>query len=414
MAVKSSSICREFARKPHDIVKEARLIALASHPNVISFIKQEVTEDSQSLSLWMPYVPYSLYDLLSTSTFSPHPLVSFRCTNSSAVTPREQRFVVLAKSIIFQILCAVDHLHETAKVAHRDIKPSNILLSATGCIKLVDFGTAWKIDESESTREGDLWPEHDGTMFFEVSTGPYRAPELLFGPRSYDAFAIDCWSLGVTFSEFFTPLRLRSDEEEEMDAFPTNSDSESDTDELTKALEPFIVPKGLRAGDPTAKWLRDNLFNGQRGEIGLAWSIFKIRGSPKDTNWPSFMQLPDANKLSFANADAVDLTPLLPNLPPSTLHVSFDTKTHMPLGEMSPTPLDLIHRFLIYEPSIRLRPRDALHNPWFEAELGLLLPDDYPVASTQAAQLEGRKVLEKWESKTLGELLKSNLPNQKR
>lgn len=34
MAIKSSTTSREYARKPHDIVKEARLIALASHPNV--------------------------------------------------------------------------------------------------------------------------------------------------------------------------------------------------------------------------------------------------------------------------------------------------------------------------------------------------------------------------------------------
>ena len=34
IAIKSSTTSQEYARKPHDIVKEARLIALASHPNV--------------------------------------------------------------------------------------------------------------------------------------------------------------------------------------------------------------------------------------------------------------------------------------------------------------------------------------------------------------------------------------------
>ena len=126
----------------------------------------------------------------------------------------------------------------------------------------------------------------------------------------------------------------------------------------------------------------------------------------------SFLQLPDANKLSFVDVDAVDLVPLLPNLPPSTLHISLDTKTHTPSGEMLPTPLDLVSRFLVYEPSRRLRPRDALRSPWFEAEPGLLLPDDYPISSTQAALLDGQELLDNWESKTLGELLKSNLPNR--
>lgn len=125
------------------------------------------------------------------------------------------------------------------------------------------------------------------------------------------------------------------------------------------------------------------------------------------------MQLPDANKLSFVDVDAVDLAPLLPNLPPSTLHVALDTKTHTPPGEMSPTPLDLVHRFLVYEPSRRLRPRDALRNPWFDAEPALLFPDDYAIPSAQAALLNDRERLSKWESKTLGELLTSSLPNRR-
>lgn len=51
-------------------------------------------------------------------------------------------------------------------------------------------------------------------------------------------------------------------------------------------LVPFIVPKYLRIGYPGAQWNRDSLFNGERGEIGLAWSIFKIFGTPNPNNWP--------------------------------------------------------------------------------------------------------------------------------
>ncbi|KAI6017476.1 kinase-like domain-containing protein [Pisolithus marmoratus] len=410
IAIKSSTTNQDLAMKPHDIVKEARLIASTCHPNVIPLIKQ-VAERPQWLSLWMPYVPYSLHDLLSSVLFSPHPRVSFGTADTSVATPREQRFVVLAKSIMFQVLCAVDYLHQTARIAHRDIKPSNVLLTATGCVQLIDFGIAWKQDDDKNTAMRDLWPEQLHDMYFEVSTGAYRAPELLFGPRSYDAFAIDRWSVGVTFAEFFTPIRLRSGEQNDIGTF-IGSDSESDVEELPAPPDPFIMTKGVRPTDPTARWVRDNLFEGERGEIVLASSIFKVRGSPNGTNWPSFMQLPDAGKLLFLETNAVDLAPLLPHLPPSLRHAPLDTKTHTPPVEKSPNPLDLVHRFLVYEPSRRLHTHGALRHPWFFAEPGLLLPQDY--TSTELEQLEGIKVLANWESKSLGEVIVANLPGHPR
>jgi cyclin-dependent kinase 8/11 len=34
----------------------------------------------------------------------------------------------------------------------------------------------------------------------------YKAPEVLFGSRDYDAFALDLWALGATLAELFCPL----------------------------------------------------------------------------------------------------------------------------------------------------------------------------------------------------------------
>lgn len=117
---------------------------------------------------------------------------------------------------------------------------------------------------------------------FTLLSSPYRAPELLFGTRSYDPFAIDLWSLGATFAGFFTPLRLYSDEEEE---------SLGDVEDENQPPSPFIVPRGLDILDPDARWIRDTLFNGNRGEIGLAWSIFKIFGTPTPDTWPVSLNL---------------------------------------------------------------------------------------------------------------------------
>lgn len=110
---------------------------------------------------------------------------------------------------------------------------------------------------------------------------PYRAPELLFGSRNYDPNAIDLWSLGACFAEFFTPLRLYSDDIE-----PEDEDDEVGDGCDLPPLQPFIIPLDLRVGDPRSHWKRDTLFNGDRGELGLAWSIFKIFGTPTADSWP--------------------------------------------------------------------------------------------------------------------------------
>ncbi|KAG9313846.1 kinase-like protein [Chiua virens] len=420
IAVKTSTTAH--AKEPHDIIKEVRLLASLSHPNIIPLIKQEPNQRSQNLSFWMPYMPYSLDELLKSSRFSPHPIVSFGDAASPSPTPREVQFVVLAKSIIFQVLSGVSYLHsEHVQIAHRDIKPSNILMTLSGCARLIDFGIAFCADEETTAKAKDLWPESIARMYFEVSTGPYRPPELLFGPRSYDAFAIDVWSLGVTLAEFFTSLRLQTDSDSDDEdlallnrADDGESGSESNADSpraFTPSPTPFIIPRGNRPrpGIPTGRWTRTSLFDATRGEIGLAWSIFRVRGTPNESTWPSFLTLPDASKVSFANVDAVDLSSRLPNLPLSTSSIRLDTTTHVPLPDPVSSPLDLIHRFLVYEPARRLRPSEALGHPWFKAEPGLVLPTDadyieYPswVAETgtvmRTFNLEGK-------TRTVGDLL---------
>jgi serine/threonine protein kinase len=100
----------------------------------------------------------------------------------------------------------------------------------------------------------------------------------------------------------------------------------------------------------------------------------------------------------------VDLPSILPNLP-STLQTDVDTKTHMPLETMSPTPIDLVHRFLVYEPSLRLCPSKALNHPWFTSE-PLLMPDDY----SDPSSLGDASMTLSWGGKSLGECLSDAHP----
>lgn len=106
-----------------------------------------VDERLQQYELHMPLFPLSLADLLDSPFFAPFPPPSDLVLPSSPILylPRkEELFVIIVKSIFFQIAAAVAYLHSRdVPVAHRDIKPGNVLISESGCVKLIDFGIAW-------------------------------------------------------------------------------------------------------------------------------------------------------------------------------------------------------------------------------------------------------------------------------
>lgn len=78
---------------------------------------------------------------------------------------------------------------------HRDIKPSNILIDSSDCtLKYCDFGQARVSPESLS----DL--DRPAKYSLEVGNKWYKAPELLFGSRTYNC-SMDVWSLGCLIAE---------------------------------------------------------------------------------------------------------------------------------------------------------------------------------------------------------------------
>jgi mitogen-activated protein kinase 15 len=89
------------------------------------------------------------------------------------------------KYIVYQLACALKYLH-SAGVLHRDLKPSNVLINSECKVKVCDFGLS-------RTLESSFFNKPIMTEF--IATRWYRAPEVLFGSKSYSTKS-DMWSLG--------------------------------------------------------------------------------------------------------------------------------------------------------------------------------------------------------------------------
>ena len=109
-------------------------------------------------------------------------------------------------NLFLHVLSAVQYAH-TKLVLHRDLKPSNILVNEQGEVKLLDFGIAKLIRDSET---GPVAPsteltQHNG----HVLTPDYAAPEQIAGKPL--TTASDVYALGVILFELLTgqrPYRL--------------------------------------------------------------------------------------------------------------------------------------------------------------------------------------------------------------
>lgn len=86
------------------------------------------------------------------------------------------------RAIFKQVALAVEHI-QNLRIVHRDIKDENILLDDTGCVHLIDFGSAAYF------RKGRTFDTFGGTL-------DYCAPEILKG-MPYEGPPQDIWSLGT-------------------------------------------------------------------------------------------------------------------------------------------------------------------------------------------------------------------------
>jgi len=89
---------------------------------------------------------------------------------------------------IYEQMCQTVAYAHARGVVHRDLKPANLLRSATGQVKIADFGIARAVEETMVTQIGTVL----GTIRY---LAPEQAEGRVVGPSA------DVYSLGVVFDE---------------------------------------------------------------------------------------------------------------------------------------------------------------------------------------------------------------------
>ncbi|MFI9050384.1 protein kinase [Streptomyces sp. NPDC053427] len=167
VAVKTLSA--ELALQPEFLTRfqrEAHAAAALNHPGVATV--HDVGEDDGGGGT----EPYLVMEYVAGRTLS-------RVLGDGALP------VAQAADIAGQVLEALEHSHRHA-IVHRDIKPANVMLTATGRVKVVDFGIAKALSEVATRLTG---------TGVAVGTPAYLAPEQINGHETdhrTDLYAVGC------------------------------------------------------------------------------------------------------------------------------------------------------------------------------------------------------------------------------
>lgn len=169
-------------KKPHSYKAELKALeSLQNAPNVVKVLRteQDLKKMEPEVRIFMPCYQLTLEHVIYEYAKASYPPGS----GWRNAMPLD---VILRISI--GLTKALKACHDL-NIMHRDLKPENILFSSADSEPvLIDFGIAWVPEISAKT-------EPEGDRETDVSTSEFKAPELLYGIRSYDN-KIDIWSLG--------------------------------------------------------------------------------------------------------------------------------------------------------------------------------------------------------------------------
>ncbi|GAA3847937.1 serine/threonine-protein kinase [Amycolatopsis tucumanensis] len=143
-------------------LREARAIAVLSHPNVIT-LHDVARQDGE---------PFVVMELLPSHSLA------------ELIRDHGPLSVEQAAAVGDAVAAALGAAHN-AGITHRDVKPGNVLVAEDGRIKLTDFGIARNVSDASMTRTG-----------MTLGSPAYIAPEVASGKAVTPA--ADLWGLGAT------------------------------------------------------------------------------------------------------------------------------------------------------------------------------------------------------------------------
>lgn len=153
--------------------REAKAIARLNHANCITLHDFGYSDELSSLFMVMEFIEgRELHAILATERLSLRAAL---------------RFAV-------QIGDALAHAHDKG-ILHRDLKPENVLITASGDLKVLDFGLTRILDEIESEHGRRLTAQ--GMVY---GTPVYMSPEQCEGDMTVDERS-DLYALGVIIYE---------------------------------------------------------------------------------------------------------------------------------------------------------------------------------------------------------------------
>jgi serine/threonine-protein kinase len=194
------------------LVREARVMASITHPNVCGVSDMGTLEDSR---------PFFVMDRLEGETLR-------NVLNRELVLDAE-----MAVDLAIELLSALHAVHVVGSV-HRDVKPENVFLAQrNGCrpaVKLIDFGCCG----SMATRESDVCLTRD---YHVVGTAAYMAPEQAAGSRLFHA-GTDIFAVALILLESLTGVEPQPPSRTKGEAYPSLAEYRSD---LPKALGSILA-----------------------------------------------------------------------------------------------------------------------------------------------------------------------------
>jgi serine/threonine protein kinase len=223
----------------------------AGNPKILKILKQELNEDSKAVSLFqqeafvlgqiehagIPKIETYIHHNLENGTML-HGIIMQKIEGLNLeqwINQRDRKPIAQKRAITWlrQLVDILAVVHRN-KYFHRDIKPANIMLSPSGQLVLIDFGTAREATHTYLAKIGGL----QGVT--SISSVGYTAPEQEKGfavPQS-DFYALGCTMIHLVTGKY--PLDTYNPDR---DVFEWRSHAPEISEEFADLIDALIAHK---------------------------------------------------------------------------------------------------------------------------------------------------------------------------